>query len=679
MKTLFQKKTLTKSLSALLAIVMILSALAVIPFTATADSNLGGVVEVWDGTTVTEPLGAGTEEDPLQIKTAANFAWMANEVNNARTSYYGKYILQTADLDFGGHDFVGIGYRYRSVSEDLSDNDRIKVFRGTYDGNGYKIMNANVLETTAEQGSGWYHSYARGTATITLNRRLQGFTAAGLFGATYGATIKNVTAKNVTVGSLNNAATKHYEVYNNLYAGVIVGGALCTTVENCVVESDCHAYGLYGAGGICGFSECSTFKSCVNNAETASCFQVGGVVGFGFGLEFLNCVNNGHVWLYNPVTGRKGLNNDWYWAGGILGGVIAWGANDVKVTTATEDGKIVVTPGGTRPAQQDTRIGKLLFNGCINTGVLEVQSCETDTTQQIFIGGIVPHGISLIQEYVFQNCYNVAPFYSTCATENTSVVRAGSIFGQIGSGWNNTYGSINDCHAGSDMKYYIYDNTSTTRENPWTKVNLANYPFQPFVCGCSSRSSDAGNTTYWRGDPATCSYNKTFEELKATDGYKAILTASHTVVTPRIVQKAIPAIAYRGCQESKVDAEGNYDVRLIAVVDSTEYEGVGFRLTVVSTGLTSKITNRPFPCKTVYNTLTGNADGTIVSYTIDDFGGEGYLMALSLRNLNTAMLRVTVTVEPYVVDAGEIKYGTCYEVVYNNGQFVSQTVVNIAH
>lgn len=78
--------------------------------------------------------GCGTKEDPFVIATEAQFLSFADMVNAGRT-FYGRHILQAADIDLGGRQINAIG----------SSEDGIS-FAGIYNGGGHVIRNAVITE-----------------------------------------------------------------------------------------------------------------------------------------------------------------------------------------------------------------------------------------------------------------------------------------------------------------------------------------------------------------------------------------------------------------------------------------------------------------------------------------------------------------------------------------------------
>lgn len=80
----------------------------------------------------TQPAGSGTPEDPFRIGTAAELKWFADYVNGKGPN---QNVILTNDIDYSaystGMDMIGNG--------NINGSDKDKAFKGTFDGDGYKI------------------------------------------------------------------------------------------------------------------------------------------------------------------------------------------------------------------------------------------------------------------------------------------------------------------------------------------------------------------------------------------------------------------------------------------------------------------------------------------------------------------------------------------------------------
>ena len=112
-------KQLRKTLSLLCALALMLTCLS-IPALAEGTAFAGG---------------SGTAEDPWQIETIEQLAYLASTVNDgSKSGYPGAYFALTADLDMTGVDWTPIG--------NMTDMENYTtLFLGTFDGQGHTVSN----------------------------------------------------------------------------------------------------------------------------------------------------------------------------------------------------------------------------------------------------------------------------------------------------------------------------------------------------------------------------------------------------------------------------------------------------------------------------------------------------------------------------------------------------------
>ena len=231
-----------------------------VPVTAKAETN------VWDGTIADKFAGGdGSEENPYQITTGAELAYLAQQVNSG-TDYNQKCFVLEKDLDLGIKDWTPIGTKEKS-------------FWGGFDGGGHTITGMNV----------------------------SGDQYVGLFGNCYNFTAVSSYIKNVTV--------KDSSISGSSYVGAIAGlGANiydCYSINN-KIESTTNT-----VGGVCGYLR-GDISGCYNSSSVHGRNVAGGIVGSGLYNgkngngkgEIKNCYNAGTV---------NASNIDSY-AGGIVGG-----------------------------------------------------------------------------------------------------------------------------------------------------------------------------------------------------------------------------------------------------------------------------------------------------------------------------------------------------------------------
>ena len=200
-------------------------------YTLAADAaSLAVSVILGGGTTLDgngQPDGEGTKESPYQISTADELFWFASLVNGTLEGVEqntAACAVLTADINLSGQTWTPIGTSTRDY------------FEGTFDGGGHTISNLTI-DTEA--------SYV------------------GLFGATSGAVIKNVTLDKPQVQ--NNAG-------GTSNTGALVGYMVDSsgTVEYCAVTNGSVSSAGKCVGGLIGYFLVGTVRYCYNYETTVS-------------------------------------------------------------------------------------------------------------------------------------------------------------------------------------------------------------------------------------------------------------------------------------------------------------------------------------------------------------------------------------------------------------------------
>ena len=107
-----------------------------------------------------------------------------------------------------------------------------------------------------------------------------------------------------------------------------------------------------------------------------------------------------------------------------------------------------------------------------------------------------------------------------------------------------------------------------------------------------------------------------------------------------------------------------YSVRFVGVVDSLDYESVGFKISCGDKNFDTE-------CNRAYKSIVGGEN----DYTAAQLGGE-YIFAAAIKDIPASAGELTFTVKPYVVVDGTPYYGAAYTVTYNAGAYVSSAVAN---
>ena len=244
----------------ILSLVLVLClVMALAPVTALAEDTQKS--NIWDGSTATDFAGGtGTAEEPYQIATGAQLAYLASSVNSGET-YEEKNFVLTANIDLNGLPWTPIA---NSFSDALLGGSDYRVFAGNFDGNGYTISNVSIGSETTPFESDVF----------------------GLFGATEGK-ISNLNLDTVSIHGIAKIASIGAVVG---FAGGLVGYS-GGSIENCHVtgltmdmSAPSNVYAAaYWVGGLVGaldgtqlINECSVSGSITEKAGKGS---IGGLIG----------------------------------------------------------------------------------------------------------------------------------------------------------------------------------------------------------------------------------------------------------------------------------------------------------------------------------------------------------------------------------------------------------------
>lgn len=231
-------------------------AAALVPVTAFAG---GGYTNIWDGSIASAFAGGtGTAENPYQIATGAQLAYLASSVNNGET-YAGKNFVLTADIDLNKRPWTPIA---NAFSDALFGGSDYRIFAGNLDGQGYAVSNVAI-----------------GSEKVPLESDVF-----GLFGVTEGK-ISNLHLNTVSI----HGKAKNVSGYVIGLAGGLIGSA-SGSVENCHVTGltmtmtvpDSGWAAAYWIGGLVGALDAGQINECSASGkitEKSGKGSIGGLIG----------------------------------------------------------------------------------------------------------------------------------------------------------------------------------------------------------------------------------------------------------------------------------------------------------------------------------------------------------------------------------------------------------------
>ncbi len=631
------KKTV-RSLSLILALVMIMGTLIITPVSAatiTAATSFAG--------------GSGTASKPWQISNASELLYFRNYVNSAKGAR--KYFILTDDIDLGGYTW--------DTSIGISGNH----FKGELNGNGHTISN---FKLTAQGFFGIVNgSSATAPATVnglTLSDVTASFstTESGIFVCRPYPNTGNVVFENCHVkdSSITTSATQ----IGGFVGRINYTGSYTYTFTNCSTDVTITT----SMGDIGGFVGVNTvpaiFDGCSSTATvipTASVSEIGGFVGVPRAAHtFTNCTSTLNMNSNNvtsnvggffgksatalTMTGCTGIANvttsatnvgafvgsvsavmtfdactsvsDINASGTEVGGYIGKSTKNSHFTNCVSKGTIVSTNknvGGyigvinataaTTASHPDDEY--TTFKGCANlTNITALQDAAG------FVGHIYDSSVKIIRSY------NAGPITAT-STALSKVFIAQF----VARASTNAYKDTAVRFSGN----YVLSDVALTGGRIFANAVANNVPAAPIENCCmiayggSARTFAIYADDYGLDDARYNVVSKAELFLLAAQGKLAnnVFTSLGDVVTV-------------GTQEKTTrNSDGTYDLRLVAAISDT-YKPTGFEITVSNGTKTS--TSKVEVTKAYNAIVSGNEiitapDGYyFITYVIEGFKDDKY-------------------------------------------------------
>ena len=231
--------------------------------------------------------GSGTKEDPYQIATAEQLAYLAVKANEGTLHTLGDYYILTNNIDLSAHQWVPIG---RGTSQGS------KYFDGYFNGNGKTITGLYVDESTDGYLAGLFGLLTGQVTDLTIEDA-------------YVKTARKNSSAGILAGRISNSGTK---------------------VTNCHVSGTVESDVL--AGGLTGYASYTEFESCSAKAKvSATGNNIGGFIGEGFAASFTDCAAEGSVtgsWCCGGFVGYTEQNTS-------ISGCVALGNVSNPITSTT--------------------------------------------------------------------------------------------------------------------------------------------------------------------------------------------------------------------------------------------------------------------------------------------------------------------------------------------------------
>ena len=401
-----KKTTKRRSLLAIVSLLIVACmTLPAIPVSATATTT-----DVWDGSSVSTDWytnaaaleNDGTEDNPYEINTAADLAGLASLVNaETSTSFAGKYIVLTKDLDLNNKDWTPIG----GIASG-------KIFKGIFDGQEHTISNLNTEDDYKSNNA--LFGNAQGTADNEVEIKNLTVVNAKLWGS--GVAPVAAVVKYASITNVHFSGTLDYTQDGSLsyIGGIVSKSAKSVTISNC--------------------SSSFTYKS----ASHIKAIYLGGI------LAYINDTN-ANVSVENCSTDIEiDVDNTSCTAAAVaFGGIIGYcGTEDVNVSGCNSEGKFIVN----NPNEIAVYVSGIVAYG---TSHLTAENCsstvEFNLTNVSHIGGIVGYNASKVAETTsntINNCYTNSKILNSGDTPLSLGGIAGCVYGEL---------SVSNCIANGDI------------------------------------------------------------------------------------------------------------------------------------------------------------------------------------------------------------------------------------
>jgi len=380
--------------------------------------------------------GSGTEADPYQLTSAADFATLAEKITADNTGQ-SEFFKVANDIDFAGVTYQPIAYTGANTAAKAT----IK-FAGVIDGNEKSISNlvfnnpsaicAGLVGTLAADGViknltvdescsfagdqyiAAFVGMSLGTVDNCINKAnvtSKGTSAAGVVG-------------NVQAGASLTNCTNYGNIQASTYAAGVSGMAIgAATFDHLVNYGDIRVVGSQGATG-----------------KAGSAAQAGGVVGTAFGTV-TNCTNNGKVinagfdaTLYPEAVNELTPDKD----GKNVGGIAAWAQKDTEISDCVNNGQ----------AEGFSAVGGIL--GIANSTGIVVKNCTNNGQLQATVdclGGIVANAQKDDTKVI--NCTNNGVLLADGLENAGNIVGKSTII-------------VEDCHRASHLPVLPLDTDQVT-------------------------------------------------------------------------------------------------------------------------------------------------------------------------------------------------------------------------
>lgn len=416
----------------------------------------------WNGSSISSSFsgGSGTIKDPYLISSAADLAYLKQQVASGNT-YANTYFKMTKSVDMNNTNFM------------------IGSFAGNFDGNYCTIRGLKISNSTEYTGL-FQTLLINGTINnVTTYGTIQGLGKSGsITGESYGVVSNCTNYANVTANgqkggivgyahALIDNCTNYGNVKTNASSWNVGGivGQSSDNITNCTNNG--YVEGSTSVGGIFGElvdGTSAVIEGCVNNGNIVGTWGAGGISGNSYGATLDDNYNYGKVSGTGQVGGITGKGK------GTISSCYNYGAVDSQTATGgiagqTENGYILNCTNfgdikgyasgsnkGDRTAGIVGQFNGIEINGCINNGTITCTNTsggiigKTWNSNRATITNCINNGT------IYASSWNVGGVFGTAdvcdiskCVNNGEIINSGDATGGIGGA---IYESaiVDDCH-----------------------------------------------------------------------------------------------------------------------------------------------------------------------------------------------------------------------------------------
>ena len=341
---------------------------------------------IGQGSSVTGWTGSGTLQDPYQIGSIGDLQLLQEKVSFGLT-YKGAYFVMTYDITF--NDTAAAEWKPIGGANETESY----VFEGTFDGQGHKISDVVINNSSNYQGIfGFNNGIIRNVVLANANI-VGGSYVGGLVGYNTGAVMNCTFASGIVGGNgsyvggivgvnnglIDKCISSGNTVGKNTTFGLAYGGITGINLSSAVVRNSLHSGAVSGntsqwLGGIAGQNH-GKIINVYNHGSVSGAYYVGGLVGQNGGGLLLNAYSSGMVAGINTYAGAiAGFDN-----GGeisftyYLSGVATDGKNAVQngIGTATLGAVAADKANQTTAFDENKGFSQIIVNGQTTSRLLE--------------------------------------------------------------------------------------------------------------------------------------------------------------------------------------------------------------------------------------------------------------------------------------------------------------------